>query len=134
MDDMQGLGERGAVGDLDHDAIRHHRAVQRHHGIGIVGREQLRLRRAIAGFQHFAQRPNAEALFQISRLGQLWREHPVHQHQPAHAGDGMRFSAAAARFSAAASGSAASGNTSRISTRRSVYFHSSIRRAAGLRA
>ena len=91
MDDMQGLGERGAVGDFDHDAIGHHRAVQRHHGIGIVGREQLRLKRAIAGFQYFAQRANAEASFQISRLGQFWREHPVHQHQPARAGDGMPF-------------------------------------------
>ena len=55
MDDMQRLRQRGAIGDLDHDAIGHHRAVERHHRIGIVGREQLRLQRGIAGFQHLAQ-------------------------------------------------------------------------------
>ena len=38
------------------------------------------------------------------------------------------FSAALARFNAAASGFAESGRTSRIRARRSVYFHSSIRR------
>ncbi len=91
MDDMQGLRERGSVGDLDHDAIGHHRAVQRHHGIGVFGREQLRLKRAVAGFQHLAQRANVKAFIQMSRVGQFWREHPVHQHQPAHAGNGMQF-------------------------------------------
>ena len=61
-------------------------------------------------------------------VGKLWREHAVHQHQPAHALDGVSFTAAAARVSAAASGAGASGSTSRISARRSVYFQSSIRR------
>ncbi len=40
MDDMQGLCEHGAIGNLDHEAIRHHRAIERHRGIGVFGREQ----------------------------------------------------------------------------------------------
>ena len=92
MDDMQRLRQHDAVGDLDHDAIGHHRAVERHHGIGIVGREQLRLQRGIAGFQHLAQRADADVLFQDRpSLGKFWREHAIHQHQPAHALDGVQL-------------------------------------------
>ena len=65
MDDMQRQRNDRVVGDLDHDAIRHHRAVERHHGIGIVGREQLRLQHGIAGFQRFAQRADADVLAEI---------------------------------------------------------------------
>ena len=119
----------GVVGDLDHDAIGHHRAVERHHGIGIVGREQLRTAarhrrpsstsRSVRMLSPFPDR--------TSRTASARTRHP-----PAPPGARPRWRAAsgrcAARFSAAASGAAASGSTSRISTRRSVYFQSSIRR------
>ncbi len=88
---MQGLGQHGASGDIDHQPIRHDSAVQRHHGIGVFGREQLRMERAIAPFQRFAQRADTEAFFKIGGVGQFWRERSVDQHQPAHALDGMQL-------------------------------------------
>ena len=49
------------------------------------------MERGIAGFQHFAQRADAKSAFKIVGLGQFWREHAVHQHQPAHARDRMQL-------------------------------------------
>ena len=91
MNDMQRLRQHGAVGDLDHDAVGHHRAVERDHRIGIVGREQLRLQRGVAGLQHLAQRADAEPLFQTVQFGKFWREHAIDQHQPAHAVDRLQL-------------------------------------------
>ena len=91
MDDVQRLRQRHAVGDLDHDAIRHHRAVQRRHRIGILQSEQPCLQRGVAGEQRLAQRMNGQAFFQAAGLGKRWREHPVDQHQPAHAVDRMQL-------------------------------------------
>ena len=87
MNDVQRLRQHRAVGNLDHDAIGHHRAVERDHRIGIVECEQLRLQRGVARFQHLAQRTNLQALFEAASLGQLWREHAVDQYQTARAFD-----------------------------------------------
>ena len=100
MNDMQRLRQHGAVGDLDHDAIGHHRAVERHHRIGVVGREQLRLQRGVAGFQHLAQRADARPFSRSPSIGQFWREHAIHQHQPAHAFDGVQLQGGCRRASA----------------------------------
>ena len=128
MNHMQRLGQHHAVGDLDHHAVGHHRRIQRNHRIGIVGREQLRLQRGVALLQHFAQRADGKAFLRVGKVGQFWREHAIDQHQLAHAVDGVQLQRVAGLVSAAASGAAASGSTSRISTRRSVYFQSSMRR------
>ena len=61
VDDMQRLRNRGAIGDLDQKAIRHHRAVQRQHGIGVLGREQLLP--GLTGFQRLAQGADAKSFF-----------------------------------------------------------------------
>ena len=98
MDDLQRLRQHGAVGDIDHHAVGHHRAVERDHRIGIVRREQLRLQRGVAGFQHLAQGPDAEALLETAEVGKLWREHAVDQHQPARR---LRWHAASAALAAA---------------------------------
>ena len=91
MNDMQRLRQHDAVGDLDHDAVGHHRAVERDHRIGVVEREQLRLQRGVAGLQHFAQRADGKPLLQPVQFGKLRREHAVHQHQPAHALDRLQL-------------------------------------------
>ena len=91
MNDMQRLRQHDAVGDLDHHAIGHHRAVERDHRIGVVGREQLRLQRGVAGLQHFAQGADGQPLLQPVQFGKLWREHAVHQHQPARALDRLQL-------------------------------------------
>ena len=101
MDDMQGLREHGTFGDLEDEPVRHHRAVQRHHGIGVIGREQLRLQRRIAAFQHLAKGADAKTLFRIGRIGQFRRKYAVNQHQPAHASIACSFRASPARFSSA---------------------------------
>ena len=128
MDDMQRQPDDRAVGYLDHNSVRHHRAVERHHGIGIIGFEQLRLQRGIVRFEYLTQRADADVLSQKRRRKSFGANTPstsTTRRTPAMA---CSFRAVAARFSAAASGAAASGSTSRISTRRSVYFQSSIRR------
>ncbi len=45
----------------------------------------------IAGFQHVAQRADAEAFSKTSHLGQFWRKYAVDQHQPTRAPDGVKL-------------------------------------------
>jgi len=79
MNDVQGLREGSAFGNLDHEPIAHHRAVQRHHGIGIVRREQLLTERGIAA-SSISRSVRMLRPFPDQPLGQFWREHTVHQH------------------------------------------------------
>ena len=91
MNDMQRLLQHDAIGDLDHHAVGHHRAVERHHRIGVVQREQLRLQRGVAGLQHVAQGADGQSLLKPVQFGKFWREHAIHQHQPAHALDRLKL-------------------------------------------
>ena len=121
-----------AVGDLDHDAVGHHRGSSAPPSDRTLSGVETAApcSAAVAGrLQHLAQRADAEALLETAEVGQLRREHAIDQHQPAHALDRVQLQRRLPRASAPpASGAGASGSTSRISTRRSVYFQSSIRR------
>ena len=129
MNDMQRLRQHGAIGDLDHHTIGHHRAVERHHRIRrcraraaapAARRRRPPAPRAACGSSSPFSRPSSSDSF-----GANTPSTSTSRRTPSIA---CSFSAAAARFSAAASGAGASGSTSRISARRSVYFQSSIRR------
>ena len=129
MNDMQRLRQHDAIGDLDHHAIGHHRAVERDHRIGVIGRRTAApaarrrrppARRASVRIGRPFSRPSSSESF-----GANTPSTSTSRRTPLIA---CSFRAAAARFSAAASGAGASGSTSRISARRSVYFQSSIRR------
>ncbi len=128
--EMQRPRQRRARGHLDDDAVTHERGVERDRDI--VGRNdpaQPLGDRRVAGRQRLRHRADGETRLRARR----GRTVPARRRRrPARcAGLRRRRSAAPAflaRALAAASGGAASGFASRISARRSVYFHSSTRR------
>ena len=60
-------------------------------GLALSGVNSCGLQRGVAGFQHVAQGADGKALLQPIQFGKLWREHAVHQHQPARALDRLQL-------------------------------------------
>ena len=128
VDDMDRLRQRGAVGDR---RSRRRRSPSprsaRPSASAVVGLQADRLQRRSC-VQRLAQRPDAQPRLERREVGQFGANTPSTSTSLRAPAIACAFTASAARFSAAASGAGASGSTSRISARRSVYFHSSIRR------
>ena len=83
----------------------------------------------IAGGQRLRQRADRQARLQLGEVGQFRHERAVDEHDAARIDIAEQLRRpSCARALAAASGGPASGLASRISARRSVYFHSSTRR------
>ena len=130
-DEMDRPRERGPGRDVDHRAVAHEGGVER-------DRRHRRSARPCRDAARRARSPAASACAiermvrpgsSCGQIGQFRHERAVDEHDAARTRSPASSAPASfARAFAAASGAPASGLASRISARRSVYFHSSTRR------